>query len=209
MRRMISRNRSYPTDQRYTLRSIYGQQCGVSGAIRKCFHQFSTLCHETVAATNPLTAQRNKSLTMTVEKRTESNVQQAVPFFWVNDLERSVRFYVEGLGFEMTKEWTEGGKLRWCWLELGNAALMLQEFWKAGNHANLPEGKPGVGVSINFICKDALAIYRDLAAHGVPASRPSVGNGMWVTHVQDPDGYNLSFESPTNVPEDTASNEEL
>jgi catechol 2,3-dioxygenase-like lactoylglutathione lyase family enzyme len=35
-----------------------------------------------------------------------------VPFFWVHDMERSVRFYVDGLGFEMTKEWNEG-KLRW------------------------------------------------------------------------------------------------
>jgi len=45
---------------------------------------------------------------MTVAKRTESNVQQAVPFFWV-----------DGLGFQMTKEWNEEGKLRWCWLEIG------------------------------------------------------------------------------------------
>jgi len=23
------------------------------------------------------------------------------------------------------------GRIRWCWLELGNAALMLQEYWRA------------------------------------------------------------------------------
>jgi hypothetical protein len=26
------------------------------------------------------------------------------------------------------------GKLRWCWLELGGTAIMLQEFWKEGDH---------------------------------------------------------------------------
>ena len=56
---------------------------------------------------------------MTVARSTGSNVQQAVPFFWVHDMERSVRFYVDGLGFQMTKEWNEEGKLRWCWLEIG------------------------------------------------------------------------------------------
>ena len=80
---------------------------------------------------------------------------------------------------------------------------MLQQFWKEGHHSNLPEGKLGAGVSIYFVCKDALAIYRDITSRGVSATRPTVGNGMWVTQVQDPDGYSLRFESPTDVPEET------
>jgi lactoylglutathione lyase len=132
-----------------------------------------------------------------------SNVEQAVPFFWVRDLDRSLRFYVDGLGFTMTRHWIDDGKVRWCWLELGGAALMLQEFWKEGQHANVPAAKVGVGVSINFVCKDAVAIYRDLIARGLSPARPSVGNGMWVTPIADPDGYELYFESPTDAPEET------
>jgi hypothetical protein len=60
-----------------------------------------------------------------------------------------------------------------------------------------------VGVSIYFICKDALAIYREVTSRGVQAKRPFVGNGMWVTQVTDPNGYNLFFESVTDVPEET------
>jgi lactoylglutathione lyase len=59
---------------------------------------------------------------------TTTNVRRAVPFFLVRDLEASVRFYVDGLGFTVTKEWRDEGKLRWCWLEHGDAAVMLQEF---------------------------------------------------------------------------------
>ena len=81
------------------------------------------------------------------------NVKQAVPFFSVNDMERSTRFYIDGLGFTMTKNWIDNGKLRWCWLELGGAALMLQEFWKEGPHRNVPSEKVGVGVSINSSAK--------------------------------------------------------
>jgi catechol 2,3-dioxygenase-like lactoylglutathione lyase family enzyme len=68
-----------------------------------------------------------------------TNVRQAVPFFWVHDLEVSRRFYVDGLGFQVTRHWIDAGRLRWCWLELGGAALMLQEFWREGHHRNLPE----------------------------------------------------------------------
>ena len=145
---------------------------------------------------------------MELEARTSTNVKQAVPFFGVSSIEASVRYYVDGLGFEMTKKWIHEGKLRWCWLELGGAALMLQEFWKEGQNINVPEGKLGQGVSICFICEDALAIYREAAARGLQASRPFVGNGMWVTSLSDPDGYRLDFESYTDVPEETEYSEQ-
>jgi len=132
------------------------------------------------------------------------NVQQAVPFFAVSNIEQSVRYYVDGLGFEMTKKWVDEGQLRWCWLQLGGAAIMLQEYRKkAGHDSWTPEGKVGVGVSICFICEDAIAIYRNATSRGLQASRPFVGNGMWVTSLSDPDGYRIDFESYTDVPEDT------
>jgi len=133
----------------------------------------------------------------------EPNVKQAVPFFAVSNLEASVRYYVDGLSFEMTKKWIDEGKLRWCWLQRGGAALMLQEFRKEGHDSWVPEGKVGVGVSICFICEDALAIYREVTARRIQASRPFVGNGMWVTSLSDPDGYRVEFESYTDVPEET------
>ena len=133
----------------------------------------------------------------------EPNVQQAVPFFRVSNIEESVRYYVDGIGFEMTKKWIDEGKLRWCWLQHGEAAMMLQEFRKEGLNSWLPSGKVGEGVSICFLCKDALAIYREVTARGIQASRPFVGNGMWVTSMQDPDGYKIEFESTTDVPEET------
>jgi len=140
---------------------------------------------------------------MSHEATSPHNVQQAVPFFAVSNMEASVRFYVDGLGGEIHERWIDdGGVLRWCWLRLGETALMLQEF-REGPGSRAPVGKPGEGVSICFICKDALAIYREVTARGIEASRPFVGNGMWVTTVMDPDGYRLEFESMTDVPEET------
>jgi len=81
--------------------------------------------------------------------RTITNVKQAAPFLRVNNIEESVRYYVEGLGFEMTKKWIHESELR------------------------------------------------------IQASRPFVGNGMWVTSISDPDGYRIDFESYTDAPEDS------
>jgi catechol 2,3-dioxygenase-like lactoylglutathione lyase family enzyme len=141
---------------------------------------------------------------MNLETQAEPNVKQAVPFFAVSNIEESVRYYVDGLGFEMRKRWIDEGRLRWCWLQIGSAALMLQEICKEGAQAWVPEGKLGLGVSICFICTDALALYRDVTSRGLQASRPFVGNGMWVTSLSDPDGYRIEFESVTDVPEETA-----
>ena len=143
---------------------------------------------------------------------TTVNVKQAVPFFHVTDMESSLRFYVDGLGFKMKHQWVPDrdedypadGKIRWCWLELGQAAIMLQEFLPQRR----PKETPGTGVSVSFMCEDALALYREFKARGVqPRKRPFVGNRLWVVPVTDPDGYCLEFASPTDAPEESVLEE--
>lgn len=136
---------------------------------------------------------------MDTSLKTASNVKQAVPFFMVSNIAESLRFYVDGLGFVKTKQWEPEGKIEWCWLEIGDTALMLQEYRKDRR----PDGTLGQGVSICFQCEDAIALYREFKSRGVDAKRPFVGNAMWVTSVTDPDGYRIEFESSTDVPEET------
>jgi hypothetical protein len=103
----------------------------------------------------------------------------------------------------MRYKWVDGDKLRWCWLVLDDVALMLQEFWTGGVDRNATGEKLGVGMSIYFPCEDALELYRTFRAQGVDMPRPSAGNRMWVTHVTDPDGYHLFFESLPDAPEES------
>lgn len=135
------------------------------------------------------------------------NVKQAVPFLGVANMQRSLAYYVDGLGFAMKHKWEVNGKVRWCWLALGGAALMLQEFLKEGHDSWVPAGKPGEGMSLCFICEDAVAIYHEVRSRGIEASEPQVGNAMWVTGLTDPDGYRLFFESQTDIPEETKLSE--
>jgi lactoylglutathione lyase len=129
----------------------------------------------------------------------QSNVKQAVPFFMVEDMQRSLRFYREGLGFTMTMKWEPEGRIEWCWLKLDDVALMLQEY----RPGRLPSLKRGEGVCVCFMCEDALKMYSEITARGLSVIvEPFVGNAAWVVEVKDPDGYSILFESPaTDVPE--------
>jgi len=131
------------------------------------------------------------------------NIKQAVPFFGITDIEASLRFYVDGLGFAITYRWAPDGRIRWCWLERDGVVLMLQEFWKDGRPGGAPPGTLGNGMSVCFMCEDAIAVYHEALARGLSPARPYVGNRLWVTSLVDPDGYRVDFESPTDAEEDT------
>jgi uncharacterized glyoxalase superfamily protein PhnB len=144
---------------------------------------------------------------MAVATVTRVNVKQAVPFFSVTNMESALRFYVDGLGFKMKNYWIPDhaedhpqGRIRWCWLQLGDAAIMLQEF----GPQNRPKETLGIGASVAFMCEDALALYREFKSRGVQVrKRPYVGNRLWVVPVTDPDGYSMEFASPTDAPEES------
>lgn len=77
-------------------------------------------------------------------------------------MEASLRFYVDGPGFKMKHRWIPNreeakpdGRIRGCRLELGEAAIMLQEFLPEQQ----PKETPYTGAWFSFMCKDAL--YRE------------------------------------------------
>jgi len=138
---------------------------------------------------------------MDANSHTKQNIRQTVPFFMITEMDRSLQFYVRGLGFEMKNKWTPNGKIEWCWLQREGAAVMLQEYKTEITKEIL--GKLGEGVSICFQCEDALKLYLEFLSKGLNPEQPFVGNGMWDVHINDPDGYVLHFESVTDVPEET------
>lgn len=117
----------------------------------------------------------------------------------VTNMEQSIEFYVDQLGFGLKLDWKPNGKVEWCWVERDGVAIMLQEY----KPARVPNEKLGLGVSICFMCDDALRLYREFLEKGIHPTEPFVGNSMWVTSLQDPDGYRLDFESSTDAPEET------
>ena len=126
----------------------------------------------------------------TSESRT--TVREIVPLFFVEDIERSVAFYRDSLGFELANEWKPDGKLAWCRLERGSSALMLQQSIKEDG----PAAGRGRGVEFFFLCDDADALHAEFTARGLDIKRPTVAfYGMNQLFLQDPDGYQLCFQN--------------
>jgi lactoylglutathione lyase len=135
------------------------------------------------------------------------NVTAVVPLLMVTSMKRSLAFYIDGLGFTIQNRWMPDDRLRWCWMSLDGAALMLQEALESSQKM-AAGGILGNGAALYFQCGDALAIYREAAAREIHALRePQVGNFAWEVFFADPDGYKINFSSPTDLPEETLLSE--
>ena len=119
-----------------------------------------------------------------------------VPILSVTNLEQSLTYYLDGLGFEEVDRLSEEDQLLACRLRRDNVFVVLTQ-----DRGTAVERK-GQGVTVYHMCNDAIAFYREVTSRGIAVSEPFVGNGLWVAELRDPDGYRLSFESPTDAPEE-------
>jgi catechol 2,3-dioxygenase-like lactoylglutathione lyase family enzyme len=124
----------------------------------------------------------------------------ARPVLHVADVEASLRFYVDLLGFASPWRYDEDGRAHIAQVERQGCAFILADTW--------PEkiGKGLIFISLNVepdtpaTAAAALdAIRAELEARGVPVKEGSWGYRLLV--VEDPDGNQLFF----NYPNATAS----
>lgn len=121
--------------------------------------------------------------------------RQLVPLLTVTSIERSVQFYRDRLGFQMREKWEPDGKLAWCWMARDDWAVMLQQ--DCPEEDGPAEGR-GRGVTFYCNCDDADAVHAELTQRGLKLQPPTVAfYGMKQVYLNDPDGYQLCFESPT------------
>jgi catechol 2,3-dioxygenase-like lactoylglutathione lyase family enzyme len=115
-----------------------------------------------------------------------------MPSFTVDDLEKSLAFYSDVLGFIVGERWTEGGKLLGVMLKAGTCELGLsQDDWAKGR-----DRKKGEGVRI--WCETIMDV--DALADRVKAARVRLSEGpkdeTWGGRsfsLDDPDGYHLTI----------------
>jgi predicted enzyme related to lactoylglutathione lyase len=112
------------------------------------------------------------------------------PSLTVGDLERSVRFYTEALGFFVADRWTADGMLKGVMLKAGVCSIGLsQDDWSKGR-----DRQKGVGFSLWCSTAqdvDALAARIKSAGGGLveePKDQPWGGRSLTV---DDPDGFRI------------------
>src|SRR5205823_10393131 len=114
------------------------------------------------------------------------------PTFTVNDIEQSVRFYTDVLGFIVIEQMSDGAALQGVLLKAGVCKLGLsQDDWAKGR-----DRKKGEGVRIWCeTAQDVDALAARIKAAGVrltegPTNQPWGARSL---SVDDPDGYHLTI----------------
>jgi len=144
------------------------------------------------AASRPRSAAR---AVVALRRRTEPEtlrLRAIDPSLTVDDLDRSIRFYTDVLGFIVGARWTDGDVLRGVMLKAGACQLGLtQDDWAKGRDRQKGQG-------IRLWCKtaqdiDALA-GRITAAGGALTEGPmDQAWGARTLAVQDPDGFAITL----------------
>lgn len=127
----------------------------------------------------------------------------ATALFQVFDMNASVAFYRDALGFELIDhspeiEASEGRYFHWCWLRRDAANIMLNTAYEANERPAAPdtarrEAHRDTCLYIN--CDDVDALHTELAGRGVDSRAPKdAPYGMRQLYVGDPDGFQLCFQ---------------
>ena len=119
------------------------------------------------------------------------------------DVEASVRFYTEKLGFELVhlKRETVSGRERatFAIVGVGNAVMMLahERFYVRGGEGRATPR--GVGIDTRIVVDDVDAMYRRATDSDVTIVH-DIGDrpyGLRDFIIRDPDGFRLRFASPS------------
>ncbi|MEO8504553.1 MAG: VOC family protein [Acidobacteriota bacterium] len=112
----------------------------------------------------------------------------------VDDLQRSINHYVDGLGFTIKDRWERDGKLLGVMLVAGACEIGLsQDDWAKGRNR-----AKGIGVSFFAETGQSLDLIAALATErGIAVEGPKLAPwGDRVVEIKDPDGYKLTIYWP-------------
>jgi lactoylglutathione lyase len=116
------------------------------------------------------------------------------PTLTVNDVERSIAWYRDGLGFFVSQRWEEGGQLQGVMLKAGTCHLGLsQDDFSKGR-----DRPKGVGFRIwGDTTQDIDGIAERLRAFGgTIVQEPGDHYDVYSFTAQDPDGFKITISAP-------------
>ena len=131
-------------------------------------------------------------------------MKPSVPLLQVFDLPASLKFYCDVLEFQVVQRTDNDW---WAMLKHGDATLMLNTAYEDGQRPASPDPARVRGhrdVSLYFEYADLDALYSHLRAHGCQVTPPAVTSyGLRQMDISDPDGYELCFTAPADLPFET------
>ncbi|HXM37839.1 MAG TPA: VOC family protein [Gemmatimonadales bacterium] len=119
-------------------------------------------------------------------------LRRILPSFTTTDLQRSIAFYRDVLGFVIGEEWREGGALMGCEIQAGDVTFMLGQ----DDFAKGRDRPKGLGTRVwCHTAQDLDRLAADIKARGgVLDQEPQLMSwGDRVFMISDPDGFKLTF----------------
>jgi uncharacterized glyoxalase superfamily protein PhnB len=119
-------------------------------------------------------------------------LRRILPSFTATDLQRSIAFYRDVLGFVIGEEWREGGTLMGCEIHAGAATFMLGQ----DDFAKGRDRPKGIGTRVwCHTAQDLDRLAAEMKARGgVLDQEPQLMPwGDRVFMISDPDGFKLTF----------------
>ncbi len=123
------------------------------------------------------------------------------PMLAVTDLQRTIAFYRDKLGFRCTATFGEpGGPPVWCMLERDGQEIMFNAPPREEVVRDVPRKSKDYQIFYSNV-DDVAAMHRELKAKGLPVTELRVTvYGMKEFEVRDPDDYWLWFGQETDEP---------
>ncbi len=129
-------------------------------------------------------------------------IKGMAPLIQVFDMHRSLEFYRDKLGFEITGDSGGGDDSDWVMLRKGDATIMLNGQYESDQRPEAPPPERQQwhkDTCIFFGCPDVDAVFVFLQSKGIEAERPKIAPyGMKQLYLTDPDGYGICFQWPAS-----------
>lgn len=119
-----------------------------------------------------------------------------MPSFTATDLQRSIAFYRDVLGFIVGKQWRENGELAGCELHAGAITFMLGQ----DDFAKGRDRQKGLGTRVwCSTAQDLDKVAAEIKARGgvLDQEPQDMPWGSRVFMISDPDGFKLTFVQAT------------
>ncbi len=123
----------------------------------------------------------------------------ARPILQVTDVEASLRFYVDRLGFTSPWRYEEDGKTHIAQVDRQGCALILADTWADKWPEKIGKGLMFISMNVEPATPEAATAAVDALRTELEAKGVSVRDGSWgyrILVVDDPDGNQLFFNYP-------------
>jgi len=141
-------------------------------------------------------------MSTTTTSKTTIDIRGLSPLILVFDIQRSLLFYCDVLGFELVSSDNSGPDYGWVLLSSGKTELMMEPIYPKDQKPVDPDASRTAhhkDTVLYFGCPDVDAAYAHLISKGISVKEPRIAYyGMKQLYLTDPDGYLLCFQWPVS-----------